>query len=611
MKSETLKMALGVFAVFVLAYFCFFGRAAKISGSWDYVMRTSDDSFCWSAAKGASEVPTHEANVYYYEAIGQSFNIPYPTLKFVGWLSRILGISVLSFFPIWHIALPCLLWLTLFFCLTRLWGYPVRPSAVFALILLLSTVFLRDVSHHILFRFPHPGDVLWLLWIWISAVFNRERLLVFLGKQSKWEILLTGSIAFIVFWVYPFSAFLGMMVTCLEAAWQLFVVRDRKSGVRLVLIALSVLTAAFLYGIYVRTHSPAGDLERELVLEEYANIRTPELVSLYLYGIILAVVLAAKKMLRRPLTVMDRLLLFVLFIEPLNGNLQVILPKDILIGYHRHNLAAELAHHRYGYLVIEIAALIGWMLEKMPEFKLEKFERYFVPCLVMIQLLLFANADTNFFRFAPHTYLRSDIANPMVLLSIVPMLFLGVWAFLRFESLRRVICRPGWVVAIILGMVCTGYPLLAGQMYNSQTHRYNFNDFPFGEAYRWLNANARKNDVVLTVPPSRLDIDYLLLHTDLKTYINPFGNIFGVHDAKKTHDDTFRFLVYFNLLLDDFKGFIYHDIDTVEEKLNYLKLDYILVETPSPFLAHITDQLQGYIETVYQDKRALILKILK
>ncbi|MDD5218392.1 MAG: hypothetical protein PHS88_09865, partial [Candidatus Omnitrophica bacterium] len=333
--------------------------------------------------------------------------------------------------------------------------------------------------------------------------------------------------------------------------------------------------------------------------------------SIVLYVVVAGLVFLNRFLSHRGLTRLDRFVLFLFLIEPVLGNLQVIFPEELLRSYFKYSMTSELAYHRYSYAVIEIAAMTGWFIEKMPlvlNGRLwKKMELWLMAATGLVLAGILLNPETGFFRYAPNVIPPYGMTNPKLLLMLLPFVFLTVWFFYRFPNVRRVMSDRRFVVAVIMAMTLSGYPLLAGQSYDPKTHFYNFRDYPFGGAYRWLNQNADKNDVVLTVPPSRLDFDYLIFYTDLKDYINPYGSRLAERHAR--NDNTFRFLFYFNLLLDDFRGFESEGVTRVEDKLKKLRINYVLMEMPSPFLPHVVEQLKGHFAPAYQDQKCLLLKV--
>ncbi len=594
------------FLVFLAGYLLFYGRLASISGSWDYVMRTSDDSLYWITARSLAQGSPGGANPFYAEAAEEPHAIPYPAVTGMAWLSKGTGLPVLTFFPLWYIGMPLLLWWTLFWCLTRIWRYPPGGSAFLALFLLLVTLYFRGVPHNTILRYPHPGDALWALFLWISLAMNPET-----GNPGRRTAVLAGLSA-LTLWVDPYLAVPGMAVMGLEMVWQ-FIRRAPRNGLVLLTASAACLLAAAGYGLYVRSGMPdGGEGLRRFAANGPLPLQHLEMTSLAFYGLLAVVVLGNAKW-QKKISRLDRLVLFLFLAEPLCGNIELLLPPEMLGGYHRHNFAEELSHHRYSYLVVEMAVLIGWLLEKMPVWRVHEKFRHFenaggAAAAVLAGVVLWAERWT-FLRFAPNVNPKFGMPNPDLLWGLLPFLVLGVWLWCRSEGLRRRLRHPAAAASIILAMVFTGYPLLAGQTYAAETHNYIFRDFPFSGAYRWLNQHAKPGEVVLTAPPSRLDIEYLLLHTDLKTYVHPFGNLYDAGSAEEVQDHTYRFLFYFNLLADDLRGFVYRDTNTLEEKLTRLKLDYILAEINTPFLPHMLNQLHGYVKPVYRDRQCLLLKV--
>lgn len=603
LTNSKLRYGLLALLIFTSGYFLFYGYAAHLSGSWKYVMRTSDDALYWATAKEMTESPSSTANPYYYEDLGKTQSIPYPMVSLIGWLAKISHLPVLFFFPLGNILIPFLLWLALFWSLTKIWGYRETPSALMALFFLLSTLWVRDVSHYLLFRFSRPADGLWFVFILLSMVMHPEKI----GRKGFWLGLL---MAFAILWFNPYLLALIFPVIFFECLRKIFREKNKRDLFFLGGCLLSVAISVLLYRWFVFSRMGAEAAHLPAYTESsFLRVIRPEWSSFLLYGAIVFLVTAGRFFLKSPLSKLDRLMIFLFLVEPIFGNLQLILPQKMLTAYHKYPLFAELAYHRYAYFVIEIAVLTGWAAQKTPllvqKFK-GKAEKTVIGLLFILLGWILLTPKHNFLRFIPGAD-AFGMKNPHLILTLVPAILLWVWAFYRFSAVRKVLSSTVFVLTLLGVMTAGGYYGLARQSYDPKTHIYQFQNYPFDGALRWFRQNASSNAVVLTAAPTRLDIDYLSLYTDCKSFIHPFGEIMAEKSANS--QNTFRFLFYYNLLLDDWKGFQYEGIQSARDKLSRVKLDYLLLELPSPYLPNILKELEGHLEEVYRDDSSLIFKL--
>ncbi|MBI4550217.1 MAG: hypothetical protein HY714_04770, partial [Candidatus Omnitrophica bacterium] len=358
---KTLSFAAFALGTFLLGFFLLFGKGAAVSGSWKYVLRTSDDSFYWASAQASAEIPSSAGNPYYYEERGKKHTIPYPTVSFFGALSAWLGFPVLAFFPLWHVGMPFLVWLTLFLCLHRIWKYPEGPSAALALFFLLSTLYLRDVSHYALLRFSRPGDSLWLLFIWVSGTLNWTAS----WRHTVWLCLLGAA----SFWMNPFLAAMGVAVTAIETARSL--PSRHWPSLRQHLFSLgAVFAAAVLYFLFIKWNSPGGASSVHVLETDY-TLGGPkaEPSSLVLFLLAAALIACRRWFFRDAWTALDRLLLALTGLIAVCGNAGLLVPGNWQLVYHRYNYFAELAYHRYAFMTFEIAVLAGWFHQTLPQFR--------------------------------------------------------------------------------------------------------------------------------------------------------------------------------------------------------------------------------------------------
>ncbi|MDD5670682.1 MAG: hypothetical protein PHN49_03485 [Candidatus Omnitrophica bacterium] len=582
----------GAFIVFSLGYVLFFGTAAKASGSWKYIIHQIDEYGYWAYSKGASETPNSEGNPFYYEAMGTRQTVPYTTATLIGWAAKLLGVSVLFFFPVFHIGMPLLNWLVLFLCLYKIWGYPLRPSAVISGILLLSLLFLRGVTYDIVLRYSRPGDGIWALIVWISYAMNGK------PKTSLTKALLGFSVLACI-WINPFLAVAGAAITFFEFLWQALVSRNRARVYDLgILLGITVLSSLLYIGfIWMNMNQNIWALTYvKNAMNNYMNyIEWP---SLALYAIILIMALVHQKFSKSQTTKLDRLVIFLFVLEPLFGNIQILLSSNLQFG-----------PKRYYFTLLEMACLVAWFIEKISSWlhsdKLRKKEFWIVGGVILIEIWILTNNWFNPFRYGfieEREYVMEN--NSRLLLTLCPSIALVVWAYLRIPLIGMIFRNRFFIILTILAMTLSGFGGIARYFYPPGAAHH---PFPFDQAYQWLNKNASRNEVVLTVPPSELRIDFLPLYTNLKTYINPLGDTLS--GGPKYPENHLRFNFYYHLLIASLDGYKLPGATTLKEKLTCLKLDYILIKIPSPFLSNITRQLGDHIREVYRDPHALIFKV--
>jgi hypothetical protein len=290
------------------------------------------------------------------------------------------------------------------------------------------------------------------------------------------------------------------------------------------------------------------------------------------------------------------------------------MPGKLQWVYHRYNYFAELAYHRYAFTIVELAAWTGWSIQRIPRFREHplflKIERFAAGAFALLIVIVLLSPEISFLRFAPNVgQARFLVNHPLLMLELIPVIFLSVWAYSAFPACRSFAGNRYLAPAALALLAFAGYSGMASQSYSAKTHIYRFENQPFGGAYDWLARNARPGDVVMTVPPSRLDIDYLSHYTRLKAFIHPFGEKLTGPESKP--DNTFRFLFYYHLLMGNLNTMEYAGLETMEKKLARLKLDYILIEMPSPFFNNIRSQMESYTKPAYFDKRCLLLSVLR
>lgn len=157
------SLALGVFLLFAMGFFVFYGKESVNSGSWRYVISHDDEYLYWAMAKAVGQTPRSDGNAFFAEERGRSN--PYltnVTAITLGLVAETLGIPAIAAFPLWKIGMPFLSWLSMWMCLAILWRKPPAESAVVSLSVLLITLFIHGSAQFPFFRFPRPDDAIWL-----------------------------------------------------------------------------------------------------------------------------------------------------------------------------------------------------------------------------------------------------------------------------------------------------------------------------------------------------------------------------------------------------------------------------------------------------------------
>ena len=582
---------LGAFLVFTAGYFIVHGREAHASGSWDVVITSPDEFIYWAVAKGASQTPMSDENPFYYEEMGKRMSLPWTTALLTGKLAKWLNLSVMNFFPLWHIGMPFVLWLSLFLCLWKIWQNPPGASAALAMLFLLSTLFFRGRTQYLLFRFSRPGDGLWLIFFWLSLVMNPE-------KNFKFRTLTLCLLTFVAFWLQPYYVLIGMVAVFFETCFS-FSKPDDKSYRANILVMFSIIPAAFSYWLYFKGHGAyhswlAVDLTHRVVTQLKLHI-----LSLVLFASICAFVLLPPLLTKKKVTPVGRLTLYVFFTQPLLANLAFL--------SRWFSINSEIFYHLYYFFPIQIACLTGVMLEYIPQLLSKPLTRkatdFFAWGALACLGVFLLRKQTYFLLYTPQIFKFSksigmgDLDSSFRLICASMMLFFVVWAYCRFQTLKKIFLSKKFAVASIVLLSLMGYSLIPNFMHTENR------DYPFLGAARWFREHAVKNEVVLTVPPRRMKRDYLVLLTDLKTFFMKAPEC----DYEKNR--KFRKLFYETLLLGGLKQVPFDGYRTIEEKLKHLKLDYVLIDKPSIFLEIIRGQLGDFLIKVYEDKRSIIWKV--
>ena len=130
-------------------------------------------------------------------------------------------------------------------------------------------------------------------------------------------------------------------------------------------------------------------------------------------------------------------------------------------------------------------------------------------------------------------------------------------------------------------------------------------NFPFVGVYEWFKQHARKNEVVLMATTNVGATGTLFFDTGLK----PYSDLWGSDLSQRPSDVAYRYYFSNGLMLGLLSQVPAAENWSLDQKLHFLKLDYILIPLPSPFFDAIALQLQGRLTVVYQDKRCLLWRV--
>lgn len=592
--NSSFALSAAVLVLFIAGFFIFFGREAASSGSWKYVITHLDGFQYWGMADGASENPSSEANPFYYEERGQSNSFPYPWVSFTGKLARALNLPVLAFMPIWQIFMPFLLWFVSTLSISRLLQKEFNQTGLFVLGVMILTLFLRGAASFILFRYTRPIDGLVLLIPWLCALTAHDRL-----KTNRKQTLLL--IPFVLIWFHPIYILPGLCVLLGELCFSLWITKNRENISfwlrQISFIALAVL----LYGLYVWLNSGENNWliqhiyhDRNHALENSMSgstaSRMPHWLSIMFYLGVCFCILKNRNFKLTSLEIRDRLLIWMLALDPLLANVQILLGA---------NYQAEL--HRYYFLIPQLLILFYWIYTEAAK-PLHKKD-YLLGILTLGAVT--ALSITPSWNFIMHFKMNTpfafsfDQSKLLLGLSLIALLF-SLGSHVTRNQFKRPLKVPViTTILILIGIL--GFALRPSEM------RASNRDYPFKKAHQWLNHNAAAQEVVLNLSPARRwHQDYLIFYTPLRNYYHPY---FGhVHSENKENND-YRSIFYNLLLLGWLDKMSIGELTTLEDKITYLKLDYILTVKPSPFISRVERQLGKYAERVYEDERSLIWKI--
>ncbi|MEE2657503.1 MAG: hypothetical protein VX733_03300 [Candidatus Latescibacterota bacterium] len=576
------------------------GREAKISGSWDYVLTHDDEYVAWVMADGASEIPSSDANPFYLQYRGvQNPILYYPTVVLFGRLARLLGDRAIGLLPLWKIGMPFVCWLTLWWCLTHFWGANQRAAACASLAVLSATLLLHGGAQFGLLRFSRPGDALWLVAVWVSAVFNPQRI-------RAAVVPIVGSVAVATVILSPYYAVFGTWATIYAGVERSVTQRDRV-GAGVLIFGLGC--AVFGFAVMVLTlqgTDESGWMQSAVGEATEGRQVSPWPAALFL----IAVVAVLVKRLRRGMEpwALDAVLIGTLAIEPLAASVNVFLGK----GY-------GFDAHRYYYLPFELLALGSWITTVMRPRGVSTgrpvWEWLAAASALALEVVIVLSPSWNFLRVLPRDDPSSwTFDNSLLLLELVPILALVCWIVRRPPRWLPSPAKLPVAVAAAVAMCLAGYATRP-----SQLEKYN-REMPFVGAHGWLSEHASADDVVLTLPPQHSVVDYVPLLTKAKVYYNAFGQD---HVPPKP-TERYRKAFYFNLYLDLIASPDVPIVATIEEKLDVLELDYILISrgeindgwrrfvapnrTPvtGTHEALIRRQLGSVLTTVYEDERSIL-----
>lgn len=596
-NSRILGYILGALFLFTAGYVIVHGREAKASGSWDIVITHDDELLYWAVAKGASQSPMSDENPYYYEEMGSTMSLPWTTAILTGKIAKWLNVPVMNFFPLWHIGMPFVMWLSMFLCLWKLWRKSPNASAALSMLFLLSTLFFRGQTKILLFRFTRPGDGLWLLFIWLSVVMNPD-------VKFRFRTFLLSLIAFVTFWLQPFYVLLGVATTLFETL-RCLLIRKYEDLKALIAVLLSVTLAGMTFMFYFFLHSGFNSaLAKSIVAgnapaQYYLNKGQFHFISVIFFAVIFLLVVLPAAMTKRQLTPVARLTLYSFFMEPLVANAPILfswVPNEVFI-------------HRYYLFPVQIACLTGAMLEccsvvYKSSFFL-KWERLLVGAVVLSFGVLLIDPATYFFLHAPF-FLSSERIDMVIfdhtrlLISILFTLLILVWLYIRLAIIKTLFSWRPFVITLIVSIGLVGYATVPSFM------RSINKNYPFVGAFKWLRQYAKKNDVVLVAKPNEVYYNYQLLQTNQKTY---YMAMMGREASAHAGDADYREFFYKALLHGQLQGSLLTDSLSVEGRLRRLKLDYVLIDQPSVFLKTIQDQLNGFLKVVYEDKKSILWKV--
>lgn len=574
LNSPLVIYTLAVAFLFTLGFFIHFGREARATKSWHYVMPDGDPLYYWSVAKGRMMTPRCDGNPFYYEEQGQRHIIPFTTAEAVGLFSKYTRIPFSLFFPAWHILMPIFTWLILVLCCWKLWGYPLDISAPGVLVLLLLTLYCPWAGiQMILLRFSRPLDGIAPLFLWVSLIYRGDPG----NKTHRAAIQLAAALTL---WLQPYNAAFGLWITAIEYLYSL----TKRKGFLSARLYLCALGGCLISGIIFALYVSLGKGINPGILDT-KGMPSAEIFFILMSGLMFALVvtfvLFFHLRFKKDVTAMDRLM-----IEWASWGFFVYMVST------RVPAAREAPIHMLYFAVLILFSLTGWIYEKLCFLKeTHLFPRPFDVLMICLfgSLLALAIAGKNFFAVISSHYFVHVLQYFLILL-------FPLWLLVRANLLRRVVQRKEVLWSLIFLITIVGY-------WRFPIYKYNRN-FHFDGGYQWLKRHALRNDVVLTATADSRFGQYLFLETGLKSF-------FYIHGGNPMSPaQAFRRDFATGLLLGLVDKMPMYGAASLERKLRVFKLDYILIPMPSPFFDAVTIQLKGHLQEVYQDPRCLIWRVL-
>jgi len=554
--------------VFTLGFFIHYGREARASKSWGYVMQNTDVLFYWRIAKGRIMNPRCDGNTFYYEEQGTRSIIPYTAAELVGLASKYTHIPLSWFFPAWHILIPFLTWLILAGCCWKLWNYPWGISAPVTLTLLLSTLFFPYPQT--LLSFSRPIDGIAPVFLWISLIFKGDPA----NRKHCLAMILTSALTL---WLQPFYAVFGLWITVMEYAYSL--VRGKRLFTAC--LHLYAMGSCFVSGLVYAGYVFLGkNITWNLLSWPVASVDFYYTVMTMLFFVlVLSFVLFIHFCLKKEVSSLDRLIvewaLFTVLAYVFSTQMRQTreIPLHILLYF----------------FIVMLFSITGWIHEKLGMLR----EMHLFPKFGAVLAALLASYFAYYMMIRNRLLFEVNFHYFTRVLQYLPFLILILWLLARFERLGKTVMRKEVLCGIILLMTVAGYWMFP-------VYEPNRN-FPFDGGFRWLKEHALKNEVVLTASTKYKYCDYVLLKTDLKSYYHISGRV-------PSSEYRINFVTGLFLgLLDRMPGYSGW---TLEQKLRAYRLDYILMPKPSPFFDEITSQLKGHLLEVYQDPQCLIWRVM-
>ncbi len=568
-RSPLVVYTLAAAFVFTLGFFIHFGREAHNTKTWKQVMPYSDSALYWAVAKGRMMTPRCDGNPAYYEEQGTRHSICFFTAETLGLIAKYTGISLYWFFLAWHIFMPLGTWFVILLCCWKLWKYPLGVSAGASMVLLLSSMLFPWPVWEVLFRFSRPMDGIAPLFLWVSLIFKGDPH----NEKHCWAMVFIAALAL---WLQPFYAVFGLWITVLEYC-RISVSEKDFLKARLHMYAMgSVLVSGcfYLYRIFYGEGIVHNIGQRNFPLD--GSLASCFVAALLFLVLFLVAVFFLGPFLKKSITALDRLVLeWASFGAIIYG----------AFGPQKQQVAAHMIY----FFMIMIFSLAGWLYEKMVTFKETLyFSRLNTFCVIVAGTLFACNEK---FLFLSQSHYYGYITRYFLVL----IFFMGLLSGVDF--LKRIAQRKGVVFAAMLLLATVGYARIP---LNAANH-----NFPFVGVYEWFKQHARKNEVVLMATTNVGATGTLFFDTGLK----PYSDLWGSDLSQRPSDVAYRYYFSNGLMLGLLSQVPAAENWSLDQKLHFLKLDYILIPLPSPFFDAIALQLQGRLTVVYQDKRCLLWRV--